>query len=312
MVENIKPLVSVGVITYNQKNFLRECLDSILIQDYENIEIIIADDCSTDGTVDVAKEYFLKYPTKIKLALSEKNGGITKNCNNALKYITGDFVALTGGDDLFVQGKITAQVNWFLENPTGTICTTDIEVFQSETNKTISILKSKEFKNSGPGKKIIRQRNQPPSSNFMINKKICSHLHFDERTPIVSDWLFYTDIALQGKIGYINGVYFKYRRHGNSVTSMNTGKSYLDDRLIYTDILLVKYPQYYRSCKIQRANIFFESGKRDFFLQDFKKAKQKSCAGILENPLDIRNWVLLTSCFFGKYAHQIALKYKGA
>ncbi|MDD5217725.1 MAG: glycosyltransferase family A protein, partial [Candidatus Omnitrophica bacterium] len=58
------PLVSVGIVTFNHKEFIDGCIDSALIQDYENIEIVIADDASTDGTRDILREYQKKYPDK--------------------------------------------------------------------------------------------------------------------------------------------------------------------------------------------------------------------------------------------------------
>jgi len=305
------PLVSVAVITYNQKGFLKECVDSILNQDYENLEIIIADDCSTDGTTEIAREYQKSYPHKIRLALAEKNGGITKNCNSALQMCTGELVCLTGGDDIFLPGKITKQVQWFLKTPDGALCTSDIEVFISETNQASHIFRSKEHRQGGPIKAIIRQRNQPPSSNFMFNRTICPNLLFDERTPVVSDWLFFIEVSLLGKIGYLEETLFRYRRHGNNATTGGSGKLYIEDRLIYTDILLSRHPEYYRSCKIQRANIFFEAGKMEFFLKEFRSARKKSVIGISEYPFDFRNWGLLFSSFFGKYAFKIANYFKG-
>ena len=77
------PLVSIAIITYNQKEFLRECIDSILIQDYSNFEIVVADDCSSDGTQELLKTYKNKHPNKFVLELAKKNLGITQNSNKA-------------------------------------------------------------------------------------------------------------------------------------------------------------------------------------------------------------------------------------
>ena len=55
------PLVSIVVVTYNQSKYIIECIESILLQDYPNKEIIVVDDCSTDNTKEILSEYIIKY-----------------------------------------------------------------------------------------------------------------------------------------------------------------------------------------------------------------------------------------------------------
>ena len=79
-----KPLVSVFITTYNHGAFITDCLESVLTQNYENFEIIVGDDASTDKTPEILLEYKVKYPNIIKLVLHEKNIGVTNNCNSIL------------------------------------------------------------------------------------------------------------------------------------------------------------------------------------------------------------------------------------
>ena len=60
------PLVSVAIITFNQAEFLRECIESVLQQDYANLEIVVADDGSTDGTQEMLRDYDRNHPEKPK------------------------------------------------------------------------------------------------------------------------------------------------------------------------------------------------------------------------------------------------------
>ena len=87
---NNKGLVSVSVITYNQEEFIEETLESILNQSYNNIEIIVSDDCSTDRTVQILKNYAKKYPNIVKPILNTENKGITENSNAALSACRGE------------------------------------------------------------------------------------------------------------------------------------------------------------------------------------------------------------------------------
>ena len=94
------PLVSISIITYNQKEYLKDCIESILIQNYDNIEIVIADDCSTDGSQELLNIYKERYPDKFVLKLAKKNRGITKNSNAAHFACSGKYIFIMGGDDL--------------------------------------------------------------------------------------------------------------------------------------------------------------------------------------------------------------------
>ena len=103
------PLVSIALRSYNQKAFLKEALDSILDQTYTNYEIIIADDASTDGSVDLIKKYTKDYPEIIRPVLNEKNQGHTKNLNSALFACNGKYVAIFDGDDIMHPDKLKHQ-----------------------------------------------------------------------------------------------------------------------------------------------------------------------------------------------------------
>jgi len=93
--------VSVVMATYNGEKYLREQLDSILGQTYAPFEIIIQDDGSTDGTVDIAKEYVQKYGF-IKLYVNEHNLGFNQNFKSVAMKATGDYVAISDQDDIWL------------------------------------------------------------------------------------------------------------------------------------------------------------------------------------------------------------------
>lgn len=93
------PKISIAIITYNQKFFLDECIESCLLQDYQNFEIIIADDGSSDGTKEAILQYAVLYPNLIKPVLVDKNAGISANCNNAWRACSGEWIKTIAGDD---------------------------------------------------------------------------------------------------------------------------------------------------------------------------------------------------------------------
>jgi len=96
----IKDLISVIIANYNNAKYLEQCLDSVLMQSYQSVEIIIADDCSTDDS----KEILLKYSNKhsnIKVIFNQINMGVTKNRHNAILNSQGEFLTTLDADDFY-------------------------------------------------------------------------------------------------------------------------------------------------------------------------------------------------------------------
>lgn len=101
--------VSVVMCTYNGERYIREQLDSILQQTYPLHELIIQDDCSTDRTATIIQEYAERYPV-IKFVRNKKNMGINPNFFSALSRATGDYIAISDQDDIWIPEKIAMQV----------------------------------------------------------------------------------------------------------------------------------------------------------------------------------------------------------
>lgn len=97
-------LISIAMATYNGEKYLREQLDSIFNQTYKNIEVIVSDDCSTDGTAAILEEYSQKYG--LKYSVNEKNLGFSKNFEKALKMCNGELIAISDQDDIWLEDKL--------------------------------------------------------------------------------------------------------------------------------------------------------------------------------------------------------------
>jgi GalNAc5-diNAcBac-PP-undecaprenol beta-1,3-glucosyltransferase len=112
---NKYPKLSIVIPTYNRSSYLKECLDSIINQNYPNLEIIITDDNSIDDTREVSKKYIKKYPfikyVKNKKYLQGPNG----NKNNGLDYCTGELIAIFDDDDTMVENSLKMMVDKLLE-----------------------------------------------------------------------------------------------------------------------------------------------------------------------------------------------------
>lgn len=108
-------LVSIITPTWNCAKFICETIRSVQAQTYENWELIISDDCSTDNTYNVVEPY-MNMDKRIKYICNERNSGAAITRNNALKVATGKWIAFLDSDDLWLPEKLEKQVAFMAEN----------------------------------------------------------------------------------------------------------------------------------------------------------------------------------------------------
>lgn len=119
------PLVSVYIATYNQENFIRQAIDSALAQrtDFE-YEILVGDDCSTDGTGAICAEYQRRHPNKIRFITADRNVSQLGGNGTRLRHLArGEFLAPLEGDDYWTDTeKLQKQIEVFQRHPEVTLC----------------------------------------------------------------------------------------------------------------------------------------------------------------------------------------------
>jgi glycosyltransferase involved in cell wall biosynthesis len=114
------PLVSVIIPTYNRSTFVRQAVDSVLKQTFSDFELIVIDDGSTDTT----RENLLEYQGRIRYHY-QPNQGVSKARNQGLGLAGGRWIAFLDSDDLWLPGKLEAQVDFFSRNPLASVCQTE-------------------------------------------------------------------------------------------------------------------------------------------------------------------------------------------
>ena len=106
---NTKPLVSVVTPAYNCEKYLRQTVDSVVQQTFEQWEMIVVDDCSTDGTLALAQQLAAEEP-RIRVFRNETNQGVSLTRNFGIRQARGKYIALLDGDDLWEPDKLERQV----------------------------------------------------------------------------------------------------------------------------------------------------------------------------------------------------------
>ncbi len=112
MAEKKVPQISIVIPMYNVENYVGECLDSLLCQTFQDFEVIVADDCSTDNSREVVKKYFSKFGGRLQLIESEKNsGGCAVPRNTGMNYATGKYLFFMDSDDLIIKTALEQLYN---------------------------------------------------------------------------------------------------------------------------------------------------------------------------------------------------------
>ena len=264
-----QPLVSACIITYNQREYLRECIESILAQDYPDFEIVVGDDASTDGTQEMLREYGVKYPDKFVLRLAKTNRGITHNSNEVLFSSKGKYVAILGGDDMMLPGKITKQVDFLEKNENYVLCGTYTKLI-NETGQEIGITKDYRGKKT-PKYTLYEQiesgNNLVPVVSYMFRRSAAPPEGFDGRLPVASDALFINHVAGKGEIFILKEVLTAYRVHESHARRIG----YVADALMVYALNEFYFPEYFKAIYSGRSALSRSIGVRHVRQGDYKK-----------------------------------------
>jgi glucosyltransferase len=124
---------------FNKELYLKDVINGFLSQNHDfTVEIILADDCSTDGSRKIIEEYAKSYPEVIKPIYNDKNVGVTKNWITACKIAEGEYIARCDGDDPWIyDNKLKDQVNILKNHAECKVCYTDFDVFDESTGEYI-------------------------------------------------------------------------------------------------------------------------------------------------------------------------------
>src|SRR5712671_1493255 len=116
--------LSIVMVTYNHERFIAQALSSVLAQRTNfDFEIIVAEDCSTDGTRAILMDFVRRYPGRILPLLRERNLGMVQNFREALMACRGEYVALLEGDDSWTrEDKIQSQADFLDTHPDHAVC----------------------------------------------------------------------------------------------------------------------------------------------------------------------------------------------
>jgi glycosyltransferase involved in cell wall biosynthesis len=214
-----KPKVSVCVVTYNQEKYIRQCLQSIVDQETNfDFEVIVGDDCSTDGTSEIVREFARNYPTTVKPIFHKKNIGAVKNYLDTHNAAAGEFIAHMDGDDFWLPDKLESQIN-FLKAHQECSAVYANAVVVTELQKPIGSFNGKlpEVFDTGY---LLEKGNFLNHSSFVYRSSMREKI-LDFKENFI-DYQVHLRCSLQGNLGYINKILVGYRRTSNGFASASS------------------------------------------------------------------------------------------
>ena len=260
---NKTPLVSVVVATYNQKDVVEQALQSIVDQSYDNLEIIISDDCSSDGTQSILTDFAARYPG-VLLFLQKKNLGITANYNFLTEKCSGKYVATFSGDDVMLLNKIERQVDALEADEGSSFCHHAVTILDYHSNIPGKVLTRKYVNNITTIHDVLRGFGIPGSMALMYRRALVKNPAFEPGIPVASDWFQIIKLAMVGRGIYIDESLCFYRQ--DSQYNGKDPSSYENDFLktIATARMLYATPgdEIDKSCDYAKARYFLGAAFR--------------------------------------------------
>lgn len=187
----LSPLVSVCIASYNHARFMDSTIKSVLNQTYTNWELIIVDDCSTDNSRALLRQYELDYPEKIKIIFAETNSGPSISSNRAMLAAQGEYIALLGSDDMMHPERLAKQVDFLQKNPAYPLLFTEVFVIDDqatpESVKTEPVL----YKHPVFSTPIDNIRSQLIRSNFLNAPSVLMHRKLIDEVGLFNPELIY-------------------------------------------------------------------------------------------------------------------------
>ena len=274
MNDNIQ--IDILLATYNGEKYLKCQLDSILNQTHKNIRLLINDDCSTDNTRAILKEYEEK-DNRIKVKYNEKNLGYVKNFEDLLKRVENKYFALSDQDDFWKEEKIEKSLNKLLEEDADLVFT-DLEPVDEKLNTiTPSMVRFMQMdKNIKKHQdyKLVFLRNCVTGCTILSKKELINkYIPIPTKKPMVHDWWMALIISQIGKITFLDEPTIKYRQHGNNQLGIYGMKNYIQD--------FDEYREKYIQLKLDQFNLYVEN--EQFFKNKELITLSKKAIKYLEN-----------------------------
>jgi glycosyltransferase involved in cell wall biosynthesis len=246
------PKVSIIATCYNHASFLPEFLDSVASQSFGDFELVIGDDASDDGSVELLKKA-ARTDSRIRVMTHAINQGFSKNFNRLLAAVRGEYVALISCDDVMLSRKLEEQVAALDSDSSAVACLHWVEVFENDTGQKLHCIDDQEILRCPSdwflNLPILERRKHAayPPAAVMWQRHYIEGMCYDARLPHKNEILFAIDCHQRNPMGKwicVPKVLSKYRRHGfNMSASAAMNSAIFDETKLLAALVAERYPR---------------------------------------------------------------------
>ena len=282
------PKVSVIVTAYNHERYLAQALESVLAQKTTfPFEIVVGEDCSTDGTRELLRRYHDSYPDVIRMVLPDQNVGPNRMYVEVMRVARGEYFALLDGDDYWISTeKLERQARFLDVNEDHQVCFHDATVVQEDgggpPRPGMPALERDTFELED-----ILMGNFIPTVSVMHRRVDPDDLPDGFLEFEWADWLMLVSCAQRGHLGYLPGLASVYRVHQTGLWSSRSRESQIDEEIRVYQHLGRVLPEGHR--------VALQSGIRRCRVQQAVERaglRHDRPVGVLSDPSGLRRWYL--------------------
>jgi len=299
-----KPLVSVVMNCYNSDTYLKDAIDSVINQTYQNWEIIFWDNQSTDKSAQIINSYDDK---RIKYFYAPTHTSLGEGRNRALEKVSGEFISFLDCDDLYLPNKLKNTLEYFNEQKIGLVYTNGYTLYD---DKNIKKEFYKNMQQSGNMFEAWIASYQVMIPSVMFRKSLLDDLDywFDTRFSMIEEFDFFIRISKICKVNYSHEKLCIWRAHSASLT-WSKKELFEKENRMFLENILHKYPELKNKNCIKKfeAKIAYQSFYNQW--QDQGVVKRKILTPYFST--DKRLVVIYILSFFGSTAFNRVLKLLG-
>jgi glycosyltransferase involved in cell wall biosynthesis len=261
------PLVSVAFMCFNHEQFVEAALLSAIGQDYDELEVVVADDGSSDNTRSVVECVARRHPERVVVLPDQGHLGVVGNGNRLLAACRGKYVAFLDGDDLYFPGKIKRQVEWFEASERRVLCGHDVEAVNPLTGERLWLGSEVVPLRRGTGAEEMIRRGVPFAAvSVMVRASAVPPWGYDTHLRMILDWKLWIDCLVGGgSFGWVQGVLARYHKHPGSVTSLSQSDAdqhaaSFADSLFTVGLVETRHAELLAACRYARSRLFYTEG----------------------------------------------------